>query len=152
MNSLRKHLEAERDAYQNVRYPGDLAREILPVPVIPYGHKHSLTRSPWFLIASALAAAALIAIALPMWHRWMAPVGPTIARYNDLGPYQSPPDEQMPFVLDTTESMPSDVPMIPTPPENMTPVYQSMSFPSVPSFSDPSTTNDDSTQTSQEST
>jgi hypothetical protein len=149
MSSLRKHLEAEQNAHQSVRYPGDLAKEILPMPVISYGQKRSVTRSPWFLIVASLAAAALVAIALPVWHRLMTPV----TNVAQVQPTYQPPqdDEEMPFVLDTTESMPADVPIVPTANETMTPDYQSMSFPSVPSFSDTSTT-DDSTQTSQEST
>jgi len=157
MSDLRKHLQNERARHHGFVYTGNLAAEVLgaqkvkPASVMDYADSALRRRSPvwrWILGLGSLAAAALIAVFIYVHHEPLSPNSrtPEVAVNNN-------EDEQVPIAPDSTASIndlqtPS---IVPSDVDSLVPTYESMTFPSVPSFSDLST-NDDSSQTSQEST
>ncbi len=157
MSLLRKHLQAEKDRHQAFVYPGNLAQEILgagkakKASVMDYadaslGQRSSLIR--WLLGFGSLVAAAVIALVI-YTHHVPAPTATNqqeaVANNND--------DEQVPIAPNMTASLPDgqDLSIVPGDVGNLVPEYQSVTFPTVPSFSDTTNTDDDTTQTSQES-
>jgi hypothetical protein len=156
MSDLRKHLQSEKERHQVFVYPGNLAAEILgaekvrPASVMDYADSAlRRRRSPlwvWILGFGSLAAAALLAVAIFM-HR----TSPT-ATLERPAAMANEDEEQAPIAPTSTASI-NDIEgqtIVPSGMESPVPQYQSMTFPTVPSFSDLSTT--DTTQTSQEPT
>src|SRR3954470_20341655 len=105
MSNLRKQLQAEKDAYQATRFPGDVADEILPRQVLEYRRPEIWRHSLWRITAVALAAAAMIAIAIPVWHKLSAPIQIFMSDANQPTIEQ---EQEMPLALSETESLPDD--------------------------------------------
>ena len=157
MSDLRKHLQAEKERHRTFVYPGNLAADVLgaakakPASVLDYADSALRRRSPllkWILGFGSLAAAALVTLFIYMHHP-PAAVRPTPTEMatND----NSNDEEQIPLAPDTTASIndmqtPS---MVPSDVDSLVPTFQSMSLPSIPSFSDLSTTDQTNTDTSQ---
>src|SRR4051794_17155432 len=100
MSNLRKHLQAEKNAYNDARYPGDLGELILPKRVLHY-RKTERLRSPFLtFFGLGVAAAAMIFVAIPIWHKLTAPA-PQVAQQ----PTEEKEDE-MPLAMTETETMP----------------------------------------------
>lgn len=128
MNTLREQLQQAQATHLAQHYPGDLARELLPIPhprpIIPMRY--------WYAAAfGSLAASIAILIALavvfsrPRSSTESVPLAPVIA--------QNPPAD---FTLPAMPEMPSDAPLVPE--------YQLLSLPSMPSF--PSSVEADASQ------
>jgi hypothetical protein len=157
MSDLRKHLEAEKKRYQEQRYPGDLANDLLGAPkakVIDYagrGTQRPISIFKMLGVFGALAAAAMLALVV-----WMKPEPKT---YNIAIKSQPTIEEEeevsfapqaaisMSDALDDHSIVPSN---LEDDPGSIVPEYQSVTFPSIPSFSDLSTT-DDTGQLNRES-
>jgi hypothetical protein len=155
MSDLRKHLQAEKERHQAFVYPGNLAAEILgadkarPASVMDYADSALRRRSPVLMSVlgfGSLATAALLALAIFMHHP------PSTATLERPAAVANDDEEQAPIAPTSTASINDieDQTIVPSGMESPVPQYQSMTFPTVPSFSDLSTT--DTTQTSQEST
>src|SRR3954471_3077301 len=140
MSTLRIHLQAEQERHRSFVYPGNLAAEIIgankvsKASMMDYADA-GLRRRPWLLRwvvgLGAMAAAAALMLFLYV-HR--QPLGPgfreTPVAVNDAD------EEQMPLALTNSVSIPDDVPVALTSAVSIAPETASMSFSSIPSFSD----------------
>ena|SRR5438874_1945789 len=155
MSDLRKHLEAEKARHQGFVYPGNLAADLLgaakakPASVMDYadaalGRRSSVLK--WMLGFGSLAAAAVVALFIYTHHVTapVNPVGPEVALNSK--------EEEIPIAPDQTASI-NDIEVqsiVPSDVDTLVPEYQSMTLPTVPSFSDLSTPSDENTQPSRE--
>ena len=153
MSNLRKHLQSEKERHQGMVYPGNLAQELLgatkvrEASVMDYADaslRKRMSLKWWIALAGLGAAAAVVALML-----WMRPAPQSqIARESQPTIETVDDNEDFDIALNTTESMPDNVPVILSSAGSITPEYQSMSFSSIPSFSssfsDLSTTEDKS--------
>ena len=147
MSNLRKHLQAEKDAYQSTRFPGNLADEILPRQVLEYRRPEIWRDRLWRIVGVAVAAAAMLAIAIPVWHKLQRRCRSSSAMRISRRSSRS----RRCLWLSETESLPDEpIETAPTETGGFIPEYQTMSFPTIPSFSDSPTT-DQNNQTSKES-
>ena len=140
MSTLRIHLQSEKQRHQAFVYPGNLAAEILgaskvtKASIMDYADA-GLRRRPWLLrwvvgLGAVCAAAALL---LFLWvHR--QPVG-TGFREQPMA-VNNTDEEQIPLALTNSVSIPEDVPVTLSSAVSITPETSSMSFSSIPSFSD----------------
>lgn len=124
MSRLRKQIESSQAAYTPLKYPGDLAQDVL-------GRRLPIAR--WLMIAAPLAAAAVVAIAVLRPTAIEPPPGATPVAIHS--PVESTvvatTEEPSEASVDTGEmttmvQLPDDV--------IFSPEYQSISFDSVPSF------------------
>ena len=153
MSNLRKHLQSEKERHHGMVYPGNLAQELLgatkvrQASMMDYADASLRKRRSlgwWIGLAGLGAAAALIVLVMRLRPASLPQVAsesqPTIEAVDDT--------EDFDIALNTTESMPDDVPVMLSSAGSITPEYQSMSFSSIPSFSssfsDLSTTEDQS--------
>jgi hypothetical protein len=153
MSRLRKHLQAETAQHQAAKYPGDLANDVLGAPrarVVDYaGRSTPRPISLFKLLGSlgALAAAAVLALVVWMKQEPSAPrnialIQPVIEQ-----------EEAVPFAPQFAVSFSDDdedQSIVPSDVGSIVPEYQSMSFPSIPSFSDPAES-DETSQSTKES-
>jgi hypothetical protein len=158
MGDLRKHLQAEKERHDSFVYPGNLAAELLgaakakPASVMDYADSALRRRSSvwkWVVGFGSVAAAALVLLFLYIDHEPLNLTQPPLAN-ND-----NQVDEDIPIAPDITASIndvSSDVPIAPSDIGTLLPEYQSMTFPTIPSVSDLSTTDTANTQPSQEQT
>jgi hypothetical protein len=150
MSDLRKHLQAEKTRYQEIRYPGNLGQDLLPQRVLEYRQREFWQSPLWRVVGGLIAAAAVIAIAIPVWHKLSTPKIVYVSR-----PAEPEDQQQVPIAMDQTESMPDgtdEIQIAPTTTGGFVPEYQSMTFPTIPSFMDSNTTEpDNQTQQSKES-
>ena len=152
MSDLRKHLDAEKKQHQSRRYPGDLAQDVLGAPkatVIDYagrGAQRPISIFKMLGVFGALAAAAMLALIV-----WMKPEPRTYNIAIKSQPTIDEEEEDVSFAPQSAVSMSDamdDHSIVPSnledDPGTIVPQYQSIVFPSMPSFSDPSTTDDTS--------
>jgi hypothetical protein len=118
MNDLRQQLESARSEYESVRYPGNLAAEVLPP------RTHIVRRL--FIGAAAMGA---IAAAVALWM----PIQPLTTRNVNTPMTIS---IVKPTTTSSEESFAIAVPEVPMFPEGiqLMPTDQSLALPSVPTF------------------
>jgi len=111
MTPLRQHLTQLKHSHTLPHYPGDLAAELLPIPITPR----------WRPYLAAAVAVAFIAAAV------------TFCIFNN--PFARPRNDSM-LVEEYVELMDLQLPVMPSMPVNISivPEYQAFSLPGMPSF------------------
>jgi len=136
MRQLRQTVERGREAYQRVRYPGDLAAEVLV----------RRRRWVWMLPVGGLAAAAAVVVIL--WpHRPAStplppePVATTVAPAHQMvdGPLTAPGMPELPSGIDLMPQY-----------QALSPQLGALSLPSYPGFGSTDFESTESTATTQE--